>query len=104
MEHILQFGVSIDDEAIKKSVIDNVTRNVSEKLEEDIDKILQGNPYSYWNRKDAIEERIRNITGEFCEEHKEEIIDKCAVLLCEKLIRTKKVKEMLDATLTEINK
>lgn len=42
MEHILQFGVSIDDEAIKKSVIDNVTRNVSKNLKKILTRYYKG--------------------------------------------------------------
>ena len=38
MEHILQFGISIDDETIKKSVEKAATRNLAEQISSEIFK------------------------------------------------------------------
>ena len=99
MEHIVQFGINIDDEAIKKYVVEMATKDLKSKLEEDIKSIVAGQPWMFSNK---VKEYAEKYADQFFTENKEEIIERTANKLMEKLARTKAVKEMLEDTLNKI--
>lgn len=99
MEHIVQFGIGIDDEGIRKRIEAAAEQQILREIELDAKRaIYERNPYrrddftnnptSYFDEK---------ITG-FLETHKDEIIEMASKRLAERLVRLKKVKEMLEET------
>lgn len=105
MEHIVQFAIGIDDEAIKKMVRERGYDDVVNSLKEDAKNYL-ANTY-YGERKWGGEVKIRwdnvveKMTNEFIEENKDVIIEKAAEKLAESYKRTKKYKEAMEKALEE---
>lgn len=103
MEHIVQFGISIDDNQIKKTIENNVRSQVVAEIKKDCMKQLIGNDnvsaYQYSQKiKDMVNDNIKS----FLEENKETIIKETVNQLAEKLSRTKAAKEALSKTLGDI--
>ena len=103
IEHIVQFGISIDDEQIKKTIEKNAMQQVVATFRNDIIKEMTGkhnytkSDYStkMWN---AISEQVEI----FLDENREEIIEIASEKLVEKLVKTKKVKDMVASTINNL--
>ena len=93
MEHILQFGINIDDEKIKNTIM----------AKGDVIEALTGNrnngDYTYSR---SLKELVNNTMERFCEDNKQTIIDLAADRLAEKLSRTKVAKEAIEKVLKEM--
>lgn len=97
MEHIVQFAIGIDDEAIRQRVIETAEKKIMETITFDVRKrIFQRHYYKmdvitddlqYW-----VEEKIEHIL----EDCKDAIIERAAEKLADKLSKTKKAKEALN--------
>lgn len=100
MEHIVQFAIGIDDEAIKQSIMERAEKQIMADLTHDVKStIFETNRYSGQPTKTPtyyLDCRIDKIL-ESC---REDIIEMAAERLAERLCRTKKAKERLDAILT----
>lgn len=99
MEHIVQFAIGIDDDAITKRVTENAEKEIIKDLKQDVaNKIFQ--PYYYKGNADPKRDHLscfsENLVKAFFEENKEYIIDKAAAILADRLFRSKKGKEILD--------
>jgi len=94
MEHIIQFGVTIDDDAIKRNVEANALNAVTKSLSAEIKSNL---PRRYgsvdWNRV------AYNCIEEFIDQNKEEIMDMAADRLVEKVKRTKAWRERYESAM-----
>ena len=103
MEHILQFGINIDDDKIKNTVMAKVDKVVNEIVKGDVVEAITGNrnngDYTYSRN---LKELINNTMERFCEDNKQAIIDLAADRLAEKLVRTKAVKEATEKVLKEL--
>lgn len=103
MEHIVQFGINIDDEQIKKTIEKNAMQQVVATFRNDVIKEMTGKhnytKFEYstkmWN---AINEQIET----FLDENREEIIKIASEKLAEKLAKTKKVKDMVANTISNL--
>jgi hypothetical protein len=91
MEHIIQFGVTIDDDAIKK----NIEKNAVDKLVEDIKKEVRNEIFvgPGWNR--GLSYKVQEIIKEALAEYKDEIIKDATAELVDTMKRSKKYKEAL---------
>lgn len=95
MEHILQFAINIDDEAIEKRIIENAEKNITSDIKREVMKMMFSvNPWSD-RITDNPTEWTRMQIESFLVGHKDEIIQCAGKLLAEKLVKTKTVKEML---------
>ena len=96
MEHIVQFGISIDDNAIKQRVEAQALDQVVSKFTSEMKSNL---PKKYgsidWSRVayDAV--------SDFIEENKAEIIAEMKAALIEKVTRTKAYREAIGEALEE---
>jgi hypothetical protein len=95
MEHIVQFAIGIDDDAIVKRIEENAEKSITKDLRDKVGEILFG--YNKWagREADAITGWTESLFMRYLEEHRAEIIELAAKCLAEKLSRTKAVKEML---------
>lgn len=92
MEHILQFGVTIDDDAIQRSVIASATQRIIDAVERDTKRGYYGQePYLY----DLMKEEVKRVV----DDNKEEIINKATKELAKNMSKTKAVREALNATI-----
>lgn len=94
MEHIVQFGITIDDEAIKQTILDNAEKNIMDRITKDVLlAIFRTNGWSDTPTNQLrpwVEEKVDVIL----KENKDTIIDLAAEKLAERLARTKKAKEL----------
>ena len=93
MEHIIQFAIGIDDDAIAKRIEENAEKNITKDLRDKVGEILFG--YNKWTGKeaDAITGWTESLFMRYLDEHKTEIIELAAKCLAEKLAKTKAVRE-----------
>jgi hypothetical protein len=100
MEHIVQFAVGIDDKAIVDVVMKNAPKEIIDALKQQVADRLFAGYYRYSQHADPNRDPISNFTKgileEFLNENKDIIIEKAAQNLAERLVRTKKGKEILD--------
>ena len=91
MEHIVQFGITIDDDVIKK----NIEKNAVDKLVTDIKKEVRDEIFvgSGWNR--GLSYKVQEIIKEAMAEYKDEIIKEATAEIVETMKRSKKYKEAL---------
>ena len=85
MEHIIQFGVTVDDDLIQKHIIDKASGEIIAQVQKDING-------SYYEPS-LINRLVNKETQEFLEVHKDEIIEQASKKLADRLARTKVVKE-----------
>ena len=95
MEHIIQFGIGIDDEAIIKRVEAKAEDTIMQEIRHDakaaIFKPMYPNNSAFTrNPTDFFDEKI----DQFLKENKDEIIKMTADRLAERLARTKAAREL----------
>lgn len=99
MEHIVQFAIGIDDNAIVKNVSENAEKEIINDLKQKVaNRIFQHN---YYNKnadpdRDPLTDFAKGIITSVIEDNKDVIIEKAAEHLAERLSKTKKGKEILD--------
>jgi hypothetical protein len=96
MEHIVQFGITIDDDAIKRHVEAKATDAVVKGLNRSLFRL------DYDGKPLAITGDMKDIIDAFLEEHKQEIVDAAADRLADRLMRTKIVKDAVAKTVNDI--
>ncbi len=91
MEHIVQFAIGIDDEAIRKNIEKTAEKQVVDSIKSDItDHIFRK---TTWTNETALQNWVSDIVVDAVLEHKDEIVTAAASMLCEYMKRTKVVKE-----------
>ena len=100
MEHIVQFAIGIDDNAIVKNVTENAEREIINDLKQQVvNRIF--NSRNYYNKNadpkyDPLTDFAKGIITSVIEDNKDVIIEKAAEHLAERLSKTKKGKEILN--------
>lgn len=92
MEHVVQFGISIDDKMIQDRVLDKAERNITEAIKKDFEKAVFGER-SYYSSRDQLSPWMEVKLKAFLAENKDGILEKAAAALAEKMARMKVVKE-----------
>lgn len=103
MEHIVQFAVGIDDNAIVKNIMEHAEKTITDELTQQVrDKLFES---SYYNRhateKDPLSSYAKSLIEKWLDSHKDEIIEKAAMHLADRLVRTKAVKERVGKVIEE---
>lgn len=101
MEHIVQFGINIDDEAIKKVLIKNAEEALIHEIKNDVKKAVFHHNY-YGQDTGELSRYVQVKINELIESHKDEIIERAATKLAERLSKTKKCREAVDKVLEEV--
>ena len=91
MQHIIQFAFDFEDDKVRKGIEKNIENQVISNIQ---DKIEEGYFKKRWG-ENPIDELVSTQVKNIVEEHKDEIIERTASLLCEKLLRKKGVKEQI---------
>lgn len=93
MEHILQFGISIDDDAIKKRIEQAAVDKAAKDLKQSVmDKLFNYN--RKWNDSYFTEEAERLIK-DVMNEYKDEIISQSVNMVVDAIKHSKKYREAL---------
>lgn len=101
MEHIVQFAIGIDDDAIKRRVIDCAYDDVVKQLMAEAKRETKLEGTSYW-KKESWSNIIERALRDYFDENKDMIIDVAATKLVDSYKRTKAFKETMANRLEEI--
>ena len=91
MDHLVQFTISIDDAHIARKVEEEAARAMKEEVLK-VCKSYIGCERNYWGDNQPGP-ALKKAIDDFMADNREEIIDKAADKLAERLSRTKIVKE-----------
>ena len=92
MEHIIQFGVTIDDDAIKKRIEESAKKQITDDISKDIKKTIIN---SYGWGTDGLTEYGEKLVKSVMEQYKDEIIAGAVKSVADSIKRSKKYKEVL---------
>lgn len=92
MEHIVQFGVTIDDDKIEQEV----TAQVARKLSDEVDKFSK--PAGYYEDS-KLQKMVNEAVDKYVKDNIDTVISKAIESLTERMVKTKKVKEALQEVL-----
>ena len=96
MEHIVQFGITVDDDAIKNLIVNKASETVVKEVKREL-----GVDNKYFSNGVVTKMVSDEVQNQF-NLHKEEIIEATAKALTEKLIKTKLVKERVSKVLDNV--
>lgn len=97
MEHIVQFAISIDDQTIAKKIMENAEKQIIKEIERQVRNSLFEHYYGRdADEKSGLNEYSKRIVENFLTMHKDEILEKAAVCLAGKLVKTKAGKALLE--------
>ena len=97
MEHILQFGINIDDDAIIKAIESKVANEVKAEIKQAVKNKL----FTSWG---DYTPNMREIVREVVVEYKEDIISSASEDVANSMKRSKKYKEALAGIVEEMEK
>lgn len=88
MEHIIQFGVTIDDDAIKKNIEEKATNKI-------VGAVTQSLKDKLFSRYGGFTYDSQEMFGQFLDKYKDEIIANATAQVVDSIKRSKKYKEAL---------
>ncbi|NSG75571.1 hypothetical protein G4926_03460 [Anaerostipes hadrus] len=88
MEHIIQFGVTVDDDLIRKRIIEQASETVVKETKKEL-----GVDRSYYSEENVIRRLVEKEVTLLFDKHKDAIVEEAGKQLANKLVRTKAVKE-----------
>ena len=108
MEHIVQFGIGIDDEAIRKIIMEkaekSITQDLMKQIRTDIDNqifVIGNGWYSKDYKRVGLQGWVNDLVMKLLEDHKTEIIEMASEKLADEMSRTKAVKEAMAEKIRE---
>lgn len=109
MEHIVQFAIGIDDDAIRKELEANAVKQIEKDLKQElIDRMFDaGNGWGRFNnhanpQNDPLACWVRNLVSETLLTYKDQIVERAAEILAENMKRTKIVREAMQNVVKEV--
>ena len=100
MEHIVQFAIGIDDEAIRKRIEEHSVENIEKELKQYVvNRIFHTYRSNADPENDPISEFAKNIIKEAMNGYRDEIIQRAAELLVDSYKRTKAWKESVEGVI-----
>ena len=99
MEHIVQLGICIDDDAIIRGIRENAEKKIIADLEREVRNSLFNSRCYYSGTTDpnaAFTNLAKDVIGEFLNANKEEIIRLASDSLATRLVRSKAGKAILE--------
>ena len=101
MEHIVQFAIGIDDDAIRKRVIDCAYNDVVKQLMEEAKRDVKLTS-SYYRPENTWADLIDRALRHYFDENKDTIINLAAEKLADSYKRTKAFKETMAKKMEEL--
>lgn len=101
MEHVLQIGISVDDDAIVRSVTEAAEKQIIKELKNDVEhQLFKFDRHWSGETKCGIQDWVKEQVNDFLDVNKNEIIERAAWYLADKMSRTKVVKEAMLVKIT----
>lgn len=98
MEHILQFGVNIDDEKIAETAIKCATDALMKNMNEILKKYT-----NRWVGDSELDIMFRDEIKKILEENKDYIINESIKHLTANMVKTKAVRTAIDEVISEVS-
>lgn len=95
MEHIVQFGISIDDKTIQKKLEENAYEDIINRLAEDAKNGLKKTPQFYNADRIDWNYYVNEAIDRLIDTNREQIIERAAELLKDSYVRTKAYRETM---------
>lgn len=95
MEHFVQFAISVDDNAIKERIESNVEREVIQEITKKVEEVIY-NKYAYRDPKEPLKNMVKARIDVIFTEEKDTIIEMASKILADRLLKSKKGKELLE--------
>ena len=95
MEHIVQFGISVDDDAIVKSIEKNVEKKVIDHICEEVNSLIKGR-WGYQGELEPLRNMIKTQLDRILMENKDYILENASKILADRLARSKAGKQLLE--------
>lgn len=108
MEHIVQFGINIDDETIRKTIEADAKNQVIEGLKDEVREYLgikRDRDYygrSVFNYRDIVERIKKELVAEFKENMRREVFDDVVNTLSKTTVRQKWFREAVSDCLPDV--
>ena len=103
MEHIVQFAIGIDDEAINRNIIKHAEKKIMEDITHDVKcQLFASSPYTASGLSREPSDYVKKKIDLVLEQNKDEIIKAAAIHLADRLSRTKKCREAVDEVLENL--
>ena len=107
MEHIVQFGIGIDDEAIRKIIMEKAEKSILDDLKKQIRTDIDNQIFVIdrgWygkERKIGLQDWVKDLVEKTLNGNKDQIIKMASEKLADKMSRTKAVKEAMAEKIRE---
>lgn len=103
MEHIVQFGINIDDETIKRTVMESSVKSIEAQIKQAvINEVFEAYRYGDANpTRDPLAAWAKNLVADTLAENRDAIISQAAAILADKMGRSVKVREAVIAKAAE---
>lgn len=88
MEHIIQFGITIDDDVIKRNIEEKATKQIAGSVSQSLNDKL-------FSRYGGFTYDSQEMFGQFLDKYKDEIIANATAQVVDSIKRSKKYKEAL---------
>lgn len=95
MEHIVQFAIGIDDEAIVDRIQSNAEKVITEKLHKQVARCIFQSNYR-GETFDRLNDVAEQVLLRWLDSHKEELVKLASEVLADKMARTKAVKTAIN--------
>ena len=96
MEHIVQFAIGIDDDGIRKRIEERAEKQIVENIEQQVrDQLFESYYRGHADKNSPLSDYSKRLIENFLEKHKDEMLEKAAAYLAEKLARSKAGKALL---------
>jgi len=93
MEHIVQFAIGIDDEAIKSRIEDSATKQIVDSIVKSLKSKINDAMFDRWGN--GFSEDSKKLITDFLTEYKEEILQNAANQVADSIKRGKRYKEVV---------
>lgn len=90
-EHIVQFGVGIDEDVIMERVYNSAEKAITEELKQEFKRVIFDT--DRWGNRSGLTDWMQEKLDEFLAENRDVIIEKATALLVDKMSRMKVVRE-----------
>lgn len=98
MEHIVQFGIGIDDDRIVKLVEENASTQIIGELKQQVANRIFSAPYYGKNAnpsRDRLSDTSEKIVADFLRENTSAIVERASEILADRMLKSKTVRDKL---------
>lgn len=92
MEHIVHFGISIDDEAIAERIMVNAEKIIVQKIQQKVERAIFAPTFG----KTHLNIEAEDILMKWLDDNKEKILELASEALANKMARTKAVRTAIE--------